>query len=78
MLTPSDKRNIQNFKSLKKNHQRVFRHRLKRKFKGYAKDLEFILLYHNTLKLNLEKVVSMEDLSFLLNLYETQKKLQNR
>ena len=71
-------KNIMNFSKLSKNHQRVFRHRLKRKFKSFVKDLEYVMLHNQTLKLDIEDIIDVEQLMNLLEIYENHKKLQKR
>lgn len=77
MLTPSDKKKIENFESLRINHQRVFKHRLIKKCLQFQKDLEFILLYHEKLNIKVDKIIDINQLTKLLELYENLSILQN-
>lgn len=77
MLTPTDKINIEKFNILNLNHQRVFRHRLTRKFQRFQQDLEIVLLNHENLGIKINKIVDINQLTKLLELYEDLNKLQN-
>ena len=77
MLTPTDKINIEKFNILNLNHQRVFRHRLTRKFQQFQHDLEIVLLNHEKLGIRINKIVDINQLTKLLELYEDLNKLQN-
>ena len=77
MLTPTDKKNLKNFKNLSINHQRVFKHRLTRKFRKFQEDLEFVLLHYEKLNLKADKIIDIVQLIKLLELYENLSKLQN-
>ena len=77
MLTPTDKKNIETFDSLILNHQRVFKHRLIKKFRQFQEDLEFVLLHFEKLGIKVDKIVEINQLTKLLELYENLSKLQN-
>lgn len=77
MLTFTDKKNIETFGSLTLNHQRVFKHRLIKKFRRFQEDLEFVLLYFERLDIKVDKVIDINQLTKLLELYENLSKLQN-
>lgn len=77
MLTPTDKKNIETFDSLTLNHQRVFKHRLIKKFRQFQEDLEFVLLHFEKLSIKVDKIVEINQLTKLLELYENLSKLQN-
>lgn len=77
MLTPTDKKNIQQFESLKPNHQRVFKHRLSHKCLSSIKDIEYILLNYNKLGLKPDKFVDINSLISLMTTYENVCLLQN-
>lgn len=77
MLTPTDKKNIKNFESLTINHQRVFKHRLINKFQQFQQDLEIVLLNYEKLNLKVDRLVDINQLTKLLELYENLNKLQN-
>ncbi len=76
MLTPTDKKNIKDFSNLNINHQRVFRHRLIKKFIKFQQDLEIVLLNHEKLSIRVNKIVDISQLTKLLELYEDLNKLQ--
>ena len=73
MLTPTDIKNIENFQRLNKNHQRVFRYRIKNKSKKSIKDLNYLLLNYNKLKLKIEDFI---DPDYLISLVDTIKELE--
>ena len=77
MLTPTDKKNIKRFETLTLNYQRVFRHRLIRKFKKFQEDLEVVLLNYERLGIKVDRIVDIIQLIKLLELYENLSKLQN-
>jgi hypothetical protein len=77
MLTPTDFKNINNFEHLKTNHQRVFKHRLINKFQKFQQDLEYVLLHYEKLNIKIDKIVDINKLTNLLELYEHISKLQN-
>lgn len=77
MLTPSDKKNIKIFESLKENHKRVFKCRLIKKCRSALKDIEFLLLHYEELKLKVDRVIDIDQLTKLLELYEKLCLLQN-
>ena len=77
MLTPTDKKNLEDFKNLKINTQRVFKHRLIKKFRSFQEDLEFVLLHYEKLNLKVDKIIDINQLTKLLELYENLSKLQN-
>lgn len=77
MLTPTDKKNINNFEKLNINHQRVFKHRLIKKCSNSLKDIEYVLLNQETLKVKIDKIIGVVQLVNLLELYENLSKLQN-
>ena len=77
MLTPSDKKNIKNFKNLGKNHQRVFKHRLIKKCKSALEDIEYVLLNYEKLGVEIDKTLDIKQLTNLLELYEKLSTLQN-
>jgi hypothetical protein len=77
MLTPSDFINIKNFENLDINHQRVFKHRLIKKFRKFQEDLEFVLLYYEKMNIKVDKIIDINQLTKLLELYENLSKLQN-
>mgnify|MGYP001580559542 CR=1 FL=1 len=61
MITPSDLKKIETFYELNPNHQRVFRHRLVRKCLQFQKDLEVIMLNSRALKIDIEKIWTLDD-----------------
>lgn len=77
MLTPTDKKNIHQFKTLKPNHQRVFKHRLRKKCISSIRDIRYVLLNYDKMKLRLDKFVQLEDLISLIKTYEEVYLLQN-
>ncbi len=77
MLTPTDIKNIEGFQKLPPNHQRVFKHRLIKKCIMSQEDLEFILLNYDKLKIKIDKIIDINQLTKLLELYENLTKLQN-
>ncbi|MDO8623243.1 MAG: hypothetical protein Q7R52_03270 [archaeon] len=77
MLTPSDRKKIENFESLKINHQRVFKHRLIKKCRQFPEDLEFVLMYYDKMGIKVDKIIDINQLTKLLELYENLSKLQN-
>ena len=77
MLTPTDLKNIKDFKKLKINHQRVFKHRLIKKCLKFQKDFEYLLLNHERLNLKIDKVIDIIQLENVVETYENLQKLQN-
>ena len=77
MLTPSDLWKIENFDKLNKNHQRVFRHRIKNKFKRSPKDMTYILLNYEKLRLKPSDFVDIDSLINLIETIESLETLQN-
>mgnify|MGYP001564963605 CR=1 FL=1 len=77
MLTPTDKKNIETFDNLTLNHQRVFKHRLIKKFRQFQNDMEFVLLHFEKLDIKVDKIADINQLTKLLELYENLSKLQN-
>ena len=77
MLTPTNLKNIKNFKSLKTNTQRVFKHRLIKKCSSSLKDIEYILLNREKLNIKVDKIIDISQLVNLLDLYEKLSLLQN-
>ena len=77
MITPSDLKKIETFYELNPNHQRVFRHRLVRKCLQFQKDLEVIMLNSRALKIDIEKIVDLNQLINLIELYQNKGALQN-
>ena len=77
MLTPTDKRNIENFENLNTNHQRVFKHRLIKKCSVSFQEVEFVLRNYKKLGIKIEKVVDIARLATLLELYSKLNLLQN-
>jgi len=77
MLTPTDKKNIKNFKNLKVAHQRTFKHRLIKKCVQFPKDLKFVLLHYEQLNLKIGKLINPLLLFEIIELYENLSKLQN-
>lgn len=77
MLTPTDRKNIENFDSLTLNHQRVFKHRVIKKFRQFQEGLEFVLLHFEKLGIKVDKIIDINQLTKLLELYEDLSKLQN-
>jgi hypothetical protein len=77
MLTPTDKKNIENFENLTVNHRRVFKHRLIQKCVKFQTDFEFVLLNFSKLNIKIDKIVDITQLTKLLELYENLSKLQN-
>jgi len=77
MLTPSDLKNIRNFKTLTKNHKRVFKHRLLKKCRDSLKGIEYVLLSYDKLNLKVDKTIDIVQLIKLRELYEDLSKLQN-
>lgn len=77
MLTPSDFRKIENFESLSIGHQRVFRHRLIKKFRDFQRDLHLVLQNFERLEIKADKIVDIIQVIKILELYEDLSKLQN-
>ena len=77
MLTPSDRKKIEDFEKLNVNHQRVFKHRLIKKCLQFQKDIEFILLHHEKLKIKVDKIIDIDQITKLLEIYENLCLLQN-
>jgi len=77
MITPTDKRNIENFEGMKINHQRVFKHRLIKKCRQFQKDIEFVMLNHDRLGIKADKIIDIVQLTKVFELYENLSKLQN-
>jgi hypothetical protein len=77
MLTPTDKRNIQNFENLSANHQRVFKHRLIKKCGASFQEIEVVLRNYKKLGIKIEKAVDIVQLATLLELYSKLNLLQN-
>ena len=77
MLTPTDKRKIENFENLNTNHQRVFKHRLIKKCSVSFQEVEFVLRNYKKLGIKIEKVVDIVQLATLLELYSKLNLLQN-
>lgn len=77
MLTPTDIKNIKNFESLKVNHKRVFKHRLIKKCSSSLRDIEIVLNNYEKLNLKIDKVLDINQLINLLELYESLSLLQN-
>jgi len=77
MLTPTNKKNIKDFENLPINHQRVFKHRLMKQCRQSLKDIEYVLLNYEKLNLKVDKVVDINQLTKLLELYEKLCLLQN-
>ena len=77
MLTPSDYKNIRMFGQLTPTHQRVFRHRLRKKFQNYRCDLEYVLQHQQLLKLRIEEILDLEQLKKLFELAEQHHLLQD-
>lgn len=76
MLTPTDYKNIDGFNNLKKNNQRVFKCRLIKKCRSAITDLDFVLLHYEGLGLKVDKVIDINELKKLIEMYENLKKLQ--
>lgn len=74
MLTQREKENINNFETLKKNHQRVFKHRLKKRCLSAIKDLRFVIINYEKLGIKIDLFV---DINELMGLYEELCLLQN-
>lgn len=77
MLTPTDKKNIERFEALPFNHQRVFKHRLIKKCASALKDIEVVLNNHEKLKIQIDKVLDINQLINLMEWYENLCLLQN-
>lgn len=77
MLTKRDIKNIENFESLTKNHQRVFKHRIIKKSLKFQKDLEFLLLNQERMGINIDKIIDINQILKLLKMYEEISALQN-
>ena len=77
MLTPSDIKKIKNFENLTISHQRTFRHRLCKKFIRFQQDLEVVLLHYEKMNIKVDKIIDINQLTKLLELYENLSKLQN-
>ena len=77
MLTPTDKRNIQSFELLNQNHQRVFKHRLRKKCISAIKDIECVLSHCRELKIKPDKFVDINSIISLIKTYEEICILQN-
>ncbi len=77
MLTPSDRKNIENFENLKSNHQRVFKHRLRMKCLSAIKDIRYVL--SNCIKLDIkpDRFIDINELVDLLEDYDHACLLQN-
>jgi len=78
MLTPTDKKNINNFENLKEGHKRTFKHRLIKKFRKFQEDLEVVLLHSEEMKIKVDKIIDINQLTKLLKLYGDLCLLQNR
>lgn len=50
MISPSYYQNIENFENLTLNHQRVFKHRLKKKVKEIKEDAKFLKKYSDEIR----------------------------
>lgn len=74
MLTQREKENISNFGDLKKNHQRVFKHRLKKKCLSAIKDTKIVIMNYEKLGIKIDLFV---DINELIGLYEDISLLQN-
>ena len=72
MLSKIDIKNIKNFELLEPYHQRIIRSKFYKKSKKSIKDLQFLLINKNKLKLKLNKVISYEELENLLDLLQHQ------
>ena len=77
MITPSDLKKIENFYELNSNHKRVFRHRLVRKCLQFQRDLEIVMLNSKTLKIDIDKIINLNQLINLVELYQNKEALQN-
>ena len=76
MLTPTDLKNIKNFDDLNKNHQRIFKFRLKGKCSRIFQDLDYLLLNYSKLKLKKEEIIDINRLISLIKTYEDLEKLE--
>jgi len=77
MLTPTDIKNMENFENLKEGHKRIFKHRLIKKFRQFQEDLEVVLLHYEKMKIKVDKIIDINQLTKLLKLYEDLCLLQN-
>ncbi len=77
MITPSDLIKIKEFSELNANHRRVFRYRLIKKCQQFQKDLEIVMLNSKVLKINIEKVIDLNQLINLIEVYQHKEALQN-
>lgn len=76
MLTPTDFNHIRNFDKLRYNHQKIFRHRVKKKCKNTLKDIKYVLLNYQKLRIRFpEKIVNVDDLVDLIQVLEDLKKI---
>ena len=76
MLTPTDIKNIRNFKTLKLTHQRTFKHRLTKKCNSALKDIKFILLDIENMPFKINKL-DVNLIFDIIELYENLSLLQN-
>ena len=78
MLSKADRKNIEHFEKLNSSHQRVFKHRLRKKCIFAIKDLQYV--FENCLKLDIkpDKFIDVVGLFDLLGQYEDACLLQNR
>lgn len=77
MITPSDKKKIEEFNQLTTNHKRVFKHRLIKKCLNAQEDLLFVLRQFNKLNLKIDKIILPQKIFEILEIYENLCKLQN-
>ncbi len=70
MLTLTDYNNIRRFKELNKNHQKVFRYRIRNKFKNVFYGIKEILINYDKLGISPERLISLSELLELVELYK--------
>ena len=70
MLTLIDHSNIKRFNELSKNHQKVFRYRIKNKFKGIFNDILTILDNYEKLGISPEKLINLSQLMKIIEKYK--------
>jgi len=77
MLTSTDLKNIKNFDNLNANHQRVFKHRLRKKCISAIKDIQYVFIHHKKLNIKIDKFLEINEVINLLDQYENLCLLQN-
>jgi hypothetical protein len=77
MLTPTDKRNLNNLEKLTPNHKGVFKHRIKKKCNSALKDIEFVARNCEKFGFKIDKILNINQLTNLILCYEKLALLQN-